>query len=736
MELFFLISAVIAVLAIGLLVFFKNKTNATNIFLLCFSIASAALNLINYFSLRQSTEEATLNLVRWVMFFAILHTSFIFFTVHTFPEKKLRLSKKVSIPLTIFILIVLALTRTNLIVSSMSGTGKYAKLAPGVLIPLLALTLGGLITAAIYTLVKRYIGYKGIQKKQYGALMIGAITSITLSFTTNFLLVNLFQNTSFLPYSSIFTLLFSIPVAYAILAFQLFDIRIIIRRTIIYSSILLFSLATYSLLVIGTTQLIGGAPLNSKIFISNVLGIFIIGHYFEKLKLTIKKKVEKNFYKKDYAQKTTIKDLNVKLQTLVNLDNAIELIMHTAVKTFSLRHAATIILQPNTNEKVSIHKIRYIGYSSNKNLQFTEDDFLIKYFLQNPDFCVVRHLEDIFEKETAILEGSSLRYFRSLSREEKAQLIRKHAVKSSVLSKLNKLSIEVVIPLHANGQLLGLMLVGGKKQSEDSVHLNEVELDLLGSIGQQALSAIQKSQLYELDQSQNQFVSIASHELLTPLSAIEGYLSLILEEHQGKVDHTAHGYLDKVYASAKRLSLLIEDLLSVSRIESGDIKIEPQSLNLANLISDAVEQLTPIAEQKNLKVTFNYDPKKPLPPVWADQDRSMQVVVNLLGNAIKYTPEGEVIITLINDPDFNGSRVNIKDTGIGLSDDQQAHLFQKFYRASSEATRNISGTGLGLYITKSIVEKMNGKIGVESEVGKGSTFYFSLPYFKVEMSKI
>ena len=152
-------------------------------------------------------------------------------------------------------------------------------------------------------------------------------------------------------------------------------------------------------------------------------------------------------------------------------------------------------------------------------------------------------------------------------------------------------------------------------------------------------------------------------------------------------------------------------------------------------MAKVIDQLKFVAADKKLTITY-VQPEKELPPVWADPDRTMQILVNLVSNAIKYTPEGKVTITSHADKHTGIVSVSIQDTGLGMSKTQMAHLFTKFYRVDTPETTGITGTGLGLYITKSIIEKMGGTITCKSEQGKGSTFTFTLPVFRVETSVV
>jgi signal transduction histidine kinase len=301
------------------------------------------------------------------------------------------------------------------------------------------------------------------------------------------------------------------------------------------------------------------------------------------------------------------------------------------------------------------------------------------------------------------------------------------------------LGVEVIAPLATSSRLLGILILGPKT---NGLSFTPEETKLLVTAGNYAISAIEKARLAEDEQIKTEFVSIASHELLTPITAVEGYLSMILDENLGKVDNQTRGYLTKVYESAIRLSMLIKDILTISRIEAGRLKIEAQALDLPTLIQNAVNQLRFMSEQNDVKVILkmNGEDNKPhhkkLPLAWADPDRTIDILLNLISNAVKYSPHGTVTIRVAAVPNLPEIRVEIQDTGIGMSREQQAHLFEKFYRADTPETANVLGTGLGLYIVKSILEMMNGQVEVKSQLGKGSTFSFSLPIFKVQHAEL
>lgn len=241
--------------------------------------------------------------------------------------------------------------------------------------------------------------------------------------------------------------------------------------------------------------------------------------------------------------------------------------------------------------------------------------------------------------------------------------------------------------------------------------------------------------LKQLEQLKDEFVFIAAHELKTPVAAMKGYLSLILDGTTGTISDGTRSFIEKVVASDNRLVQLVNDLLEVARSQAGKLTIKVVPIDIAPPIQSTLEELKSLADEKS--VAMIYQPENNLPKVFADGDRIKEVMVNLVGNAIKYMGDGtagngadgsatQKTITIMHERKDNMLITHIKDTGLGMSKEAQEKLFTKFYRVATEKTRDIQGTGLGLFIVKEIIEKMNGTIWVESEEGKGSTFSFSL----------
>ena len=239
--------------------------------------------------------------------------------------------------------------------------------------------------------------------------------------------------------------------------------------------------------------------------------------------------------------------------------------------------------------------------------------------------------------------------------------------------------------------------------------------------------AVSFKSLKEIDRMKDDFISIASHEMKTPMAAIKGYLSMIDEGIAGSVDKKAKDHLDKVNANVRRLDTLVDELLDVSRLEQQRVTFDMQPLDMTVVVKNIIGELKVKADEKKLYLKIQELPT-PHQLVFADQERVAQVLDNLIGNAIKYTEKGGVEVTYqIEDGQLY---TNIRDTGIGIADADQKRLFEKFYRVQNKHTMDIPGTGLGLWITREMVRRMNGDIAVISQEGVGSQFIVNFSTIK------
>ena len=235
------------------------------------------------------------------------------------------------------------------------------------------------------------------------------------------------------------------------------------------------------------------------------------------------------------------------------------------------------------------------------------------------------------------------------------------------------------------------------------------------------------------EREQAEFISTASHEMRTPVASIEGYLGLALNPATAHIDEKARDFITKAHESAQHLGRLFQDLLDISKVEDGRMKNNPKIINVNEFLKDIFDGLATKADEKQLNYIFMPDiidegKEKSLQPIFyanIDPDHFREVVSNLIENAIKYTPSGEVVVNATGDD--KQISVSVKDSGIGIPAEDIPHLFQKFYRVDNSDTREIGGTGLGLYLSRRLAEAMSGNLRVESKYKEGSTFYLEIP---------
>lgn len=312
---------------------------------------------------------------------------------------------------------------------------------------------------------------------------------------------------------------------------------------------------------------------------------------------------------------------------------------------------------------------------------------------------------------------------------------------ATIIQQAVGIKASMVFPLMFGPEPTGILIFSMNKDYEQ---VTEEENDLLNGFVDLVGLTVQNSILYtslrtttsqlreaneklkELDQLKDDFVSIASHELRTPMTAIRSYSWMALNKSDVPLSEKLKKYLARTLTSTERLINLVNDMLNISRIESGRIEIMPQSFDIGVLIGDVIAEVDAKAKEKNLSIHILHTE---VPKVFADPDKIHQILLNLIGNSLKFTPNGgEITISLFSDG--KSVEVSIKDSGMGIALEDMSRLFKKFGRLDNSyvAAATSGGTGLGLYICKSLIELMKGKIWAKSDgAGKGATFIFSLP---------
>jgi len=290
--------------------------------------------------------------------------------------------------------------------------------------------------------------------------------------------------------------------------------------------------------------------------------------------------------------------------------------------------------------------------------------------------------------------------------------------------------VQIVIPIRREASVIGLLMLETSGDSQE-------DLAFLNRLSDHAAIAISNAQLYGEVQRANlaksDFVSFVAHELKNPMTSIKGYSELLAAGAVGSINEMQTNFLNTIRSNVERMSTLVSDLNDNSKIEAGRLRLEFKPVEVNELVDDVVRSTKRQIEDKKQIIQAELPPL--LPKVWGDPTRLGQVLVNLVSNATKYTPEGGVVVVGAEatpnrwDPEGAGMVVHlwVKDNGIGISPEDQQKVFQKFFRSEDQKARESPGTGLGLNITKSLIEMQGGRIWFESEFRKGTTFHFTIP---------
>lgn len=713
---FFVVLLTAAVnIVLGLFSYIKNPKSNTNKLLAILTFILAFWSIANYYSLNSPTEEQTLFWVRMVMLITSPLGPVIFLFLSVFPKSELQIKKTTLIILIMATFSVASISFTPLMFSKVDITNGVHP-TPGIGLMFYGILLIGSLIAGFKVIFEKYKKSAGIIKQQLQYLVLGVIVTFTLQAFTNFVLVVF--NVSFLVVlGPTFSLVLVGFIFYAIIKHRFLDIRLVVARTVAYTLLVLSIAVFYVLVVFNFSELILGKSIDANQAYAYSVVTLLIAFTFQSIKHVLQGITDKIFYKDIYNPQKLIKDFSEIMNSTIDLEALTLNILEKVRQDMKVTRGAFALLSKNNNQ--SIEYIEQKGYDHAPD--FSIED--INTFFANKNLIILDELEEGFLKEL-----------------------------------MRNLNATAVLKLEVNAKRIGILFLGEKASGDI---YSQQDVDVFEILAPQLSIAIQNSQEYEeikqfnvtlkekveretrqltqaneklkeLDKLKDEFVSLASHELRTPMTAIKSYLWMAIAGKGGELSEKQKYYLDRAYNSTDRLIKLVNDMLNVSRIESGRIKLEVIKVSIQRLLRDVVEELLPRAQE--LGITLQLVCPQVLPDVMADGDKIKEVIINLIGNSLKFTPQGgSITLSCLEKNEM--LEIKVCDTGEGLSGDDMQRLFQKFGILGNDILKkkNNQGTGLGLYISKSIIELHGGKIWAQSEgLGKGATFTFTLPIFKKE----
>lgn len=656
-----------------------------------------------------------------------LSSVFLVFFANTFPENKLTISKYISIPLVFAVAIILLLISTSYNIESVKIVGQYSEFVPG---PLYTLLVVMLLFSLSYTTIVFMRKHKKVGKEEKGqikSILLGILGSVTGGLILNVVLpIRGFPEYATIGSASVVFLV--IGSGYAILKHKLLDIRLIVTEVV-----------TYAALIILATEIFLSKTKTELLFRVMFMILALFGGRLLIRSMNTEVSRRKEIEALANARTIALKEVEERNKNLATLQKVSEIVLN--------ENDMKVMAQRILNELP-----KELDHCIGALLSVVRDSNLVAYAISSSPFTDKIHSlvgMDLEKYSSPIKKDFNLMHnaiveHRAIDSESLSDFISPpvpKAVAFTIQKLVGSQHIEA-IPLYASGEPFGVMMFVFTN-SKNEIHSNNFEI--AKSIADDMSLAIQRAQAFQklkeaneylaqMDKMKDEFISMASHELNTPLAAIEGYLSMILDEGMGgKIDAKTREYLSRAYASSKRLAELILDLLNVSRIEQGRLKMKFSQCNLYELAESVIHELQIKSDAKKIYLKLEGDKTK-VPMTWCDPDRIREIFVNLAGNAIKFTEKGGITI-MVEPGEGNTVRGSVTDTGRGIAKEDQKKLFQKFSQVKREIDEH-QGTGLGLYISKNFVELHKGRIWVESEAGKGAKFLFELPILTEEPKEV
>jgi len=705
-----LISAIF-VFGLGLFVFFKNKKARINQVFALMSLAVTVWLFGTFEMLNAGSDQAAIFWDRFiyagVVFVpALMYHFSLIFTKAKPPKKLLTLSYISSF-------IFLILSRTDYFVSDVFrytwGVHTQARLFHHIFL----IDFFFFLFLTLKNFYRYYINkaLTGLGKTQAKYVFLAFLILIIVGSTAYAPAYKI----GIYPFSFGSGLVFAIVLAYAIVAHRLMDIKLVARRSTVYLSSILVIIIPAAAILYFIDRLYPQSTIAASLA-ALILGVSVfpaIRNFFYRL-------ANKYFFSSLYDSGKVISSLTDKLRSTLEPYKIYYFIADALKGAFHSKAVGLLTF----NEKSDDYLVQYNdGFNLAGQQKFPNDRALQAKFARQNKVMVVEEIKKEMVGDSAV-----------------------------TIEMLTSLGVEILAPLNVKDKTIGLIALGAK-ESRDMY--NDEDLRVLETVGAQAAISIENALLYEetknftiklkqevekataelraaneelkkLDQAKSDFISIASHQLRTPLSSIKGFVSMMLEGTYGEAQGQLRQKLEDVYDSNERLIKLVDALLDLSHMEGGKMEFNFTKVNFSEMLASVVEELKVQAEKKKLK--FEFAKPKESYFVRADEQKLRQVVLNLIDNAIKYTEKGEVEVWLGRTDGF--VEFSVKDTGLGMTQEEIANLFQKFVRGPNAPRLHAEGAGIGLYVAKLLMEAHKGQVRAESAgENKGSTFFVKLPEY-------
>lgn len=719
----------IFVVGLGFFIFYKDRRSSLN---RIFFVMSLAIGIWLVGTYKMLTSQADGNAIFWDRF---IYAAVVFIPVlmYHFSWVFTKLGKKKAGLIIGYVLssFFLLLSRTDLFVSGLFyykwGVHTQARLFHHVFLLFFFVYL--FLTLRIFYIYYRKGALGNTQKAQAKYVFIAFFVLIVVGSTAYAPAYKI----DIPPFSFLSGLIFTLILSYAIIRHRLLDIRLFVVRSILYSFTVILVGGLFTMVVFTLGEQILGST-----FWGIIIGSVAISLGLEPLLHFLRRVTDRYFFQEKYNYQKTMQELAQSMTRIIDLQKLLDTTTATIKSALKVERIAVILWNGEGDLPI---EVKQVGFDVPLDTHFSRKKNLVQHLARTQDELVEGELR--IEMERGRLEIPTI----------KAE---------SIVREMRNLDIAVCFPIISNDNLIGVLALGNKQSGD--VFSND-DIKMLNIFSWQAGIAIVNAQLYrevkdfnitlqeeialatedlrkkndelhranvklkELDQAKSDFLSLASHQLRAPLSITKGYVSMIMEGTYGPCPPEMIEPLEMVYNGNERLVKFVNNLLDVSRMESGRLEYIFKDVNLAEMAESVTKELKLAADKKNIYLKAEID--KSIPRVKADDEKLRQVVMNLIDNAIKYTKTGGVSVSLKkgkNKKNEEGIVFSVTDTGRGMDENDKVSLFQKFSRGKGISRVHTEGTGLGLFVAAKIIDAHKGTIWADSPGNdQGSMFAFWMP---------
>lgn len=713
---YILVASVALSLLLGFLVTSRDLRSSMHRIYAFLTLSFIILSVSNFLSLEPSDLQAFF--VRTVMFASTVGIYLLYLLIFSIKNPS-RGALRRQIGLAAVTAVVAIFNYTPVIFSHIiAGSPPQPVAGPGVL-----MFFVHFLAVASLAAIELYNGMRHSHVKtrqQYKYILIGLLPVIILAPLTGFVLPLIYQQTNLIILTPLYTFIFLSFVGYAMVRHGLFDIKRAAMRSAAYIGVLGSLSVIYYFLAYALSFVLShdGVRGDAQVDLTNVFIALALGFLFQPIKHFFDKLTNGFFYRESYDTDVFYGEMSRLLASTTDLHGLLDRAVSSITGTLKAEQGFFFIYRYDGH-------YTSVGTKKRTYLLMKDAAIVSDYIEQNGDDIIML---------SALTPSLPI-----------ARLMRTH-------------KLEIILPLSRSDSLVGYLCLGEHKGSgyvnRDRRVLETLADELVVAI-QNALSVEEvkevnatlqqrideatkelrasNAQLQRLDEAKDEFVSMASHQLRTPLTSVKGYLSMVLEGDVGKITEQQRHLLNEAFTSSERMVHLINDFLNVSRLQTGKFMLEQRPIDLSKITGQEVDSLKTTANARNLKLRY----RKPsyFPTLYIDEGKIRQVIMNFIDNAIYYSSEFSTITISLELVD--GSAIlKVHNEGIGVPESEKAHLFTKFFRATNARKQRPDGTGVGLYLSKRVISAHGGGMVFDSAPSEGTTFGFRLPVKKLSSAPI